>query len=135
MTVGHQNESIDCMERDIEFIKTQTSKVINNLTERQETSKSNNLVNPPMKIYQLKMITRFAKQLVISESTFCKVNQHEISQQTAIFSYSFETIGYISNVVDSFSPAARTETLVVHVGHNLIDKGVSGQEAATQLKK
>ena len=27
------------------------------------------------------------------------------------------------------------ETLFVHIGHNSIDKGVSGQEAATQLKE
>ena len=53
LTVGHQKETIDRMEKDIEFFKTQTSKVIDNSLERQETSKSNSRVNPLLKIYQL----------------------------------------------------------------------------------
>ena len=81
------------------------------------------------------MVPRFAKQLVISDNTFRKVNQHDISQQTANHSYSSATIGDISNVDDCYSPGAKTETLIVHVGHNSIDKGVSGQKAATELKK
>ena len=81
------------------------------------------------------MVTRFGKQLVISDSTFRKVNQHDVSRQTEIHSYSPATIRDISNVVDCYSPRAKTETLIVHVGHNSIDKGVSGQEAATQLKE
>ena len=72
LTVGHQKETIYRMERDSEFFKTQTSKVIDNLIERQETSKSNSRVDPPLKIYQSKMLPRFAKQLVISDSTFGK---------------------------------------------------------------
>ena len=76
-TVGHHKETIDRMERGIEFFKTKTSKVIDNLLERQETSKSNICVDPPLKIYQPKFIRRFAKQLVISDSTFRKGNQHD----------------------------------------------------------
>ena len=110
LTVGHQKEAFDRMEKDIEFFKTETSKVIDNLLERQETSKSKSRVDPPLKIYQPKMLPRFAKQLVISDSTFRKVNQHDISQQTAIHSYSSATIGDISNVVDCYSPGAKTET-------------------------
>ena len=86
LTVGHQKETIDRMEKDIEFFKTQTSKVIDNLLERQDTSKSNRRVDPQLKIYQPKIVPQFAKQLVISDSTFRKVNQHDISQQTAIHS-------------------------------------------------
>ena len=56
-------------------------------------------------------------------------------QQSAIHSYSSATIGEISNVVDCYSPGDKTETLIVHVGHNSIDKGISGQETATQLKE
>ena len=37
LSVGHQKEAIDRMEKDIEFFKTQTLKVIDNLFERQET--------------------------------------------------------------------------------------------------
>ena len=92
LTVGHRKETIDRMEKDIKFFKTQTSNVIDNLFERQETSKSNSRVDPPLKIYQPKTVPRFAKQLVISDRTFRKVNQHDISQQTAIHSNSSATI-------------------------------------------
>ena len=135
LTVGHQKETIDRMEKDIELFKTQISKVIDNLLERQETSKSNSRVDPQTQIYQPKLVPRFAKQLVISDITFRKVNQHDISQQTAIHSYSSATIGDISNVVECYSPEAKRETLIVHVNHNSIHKGVSGQEAATQFKE
>ena len=148
LTVGHQKETIDRMEKDFskhkllklliiykEFFKTQTSKVIDNLLEIQETSKSDGRVEPPLKFHQPKMVPRFAKQLVISDSTFRKVNRHDISQQAAIHLYSSATIGDISNVVDCYSPGAKTETSIVHVGNNSIGKGVSGQEAATQLNK
>ena len=115
LTVGHQKETIDRMEKDIEFFKTHTFKVIDNLLERQETSKNNSRFEPPLKIYQPKMVHRFARQLVISDSTFRKVNQHDILQQTAIHAYSSETIGDISNLVDCYSPGVKTETLIVHV--------------------
>ena len=52
LTVGHLKETIARMERDIEFFKTQTSKVINNLIERQDTSKINSRVDSPLKVYQ-----------------------------------------------------------------------------------
>ena len=44
-----------------------------------QNTKSNSRVDPPLKIYQPKMVPRFAKQLVVSESTFWKENQHYIS--------------------------------------------------------
>ena len=74
---------------------------------------------------------QIAKQLVTSDSTF----RHDYLQQIAIHSFSSATIGDISNVADCYSPGAKTETIIVHVGHNSIDKGVSGQEVATQLKE
>ena len=110
LIVGHQKETIDRMERDMEFFKTQPLKFVDNLLERQETSKSNSRVDPPLKTYQPKMIPRFAKQLVISDSNFRKVNQLDISLQNAIHSYSSATI-VISNVVDCDFPGATTETL------------------------
>ena len=56
-------------------------------------------------------------------------------QQTAIQSYLSATKEDISNVVDCYSLGTETETLIVQVSQNSIDKGVSGQEAATQLKE
>ena len=90
LTVGHQKEIINRMEREIEFFKTQTSKDIYNLLQRQETSENNSRVDPALKFHQGKMIPRVAKQLVVSDNTFRKVNQHDISQQTAIYSYNLQ---------------------------------------------
>ena len=109
LTVENQKGTIDRMEKDIEIFKTQTFKVIDNLLERQETPKSNGRVDAALKTYQPKMVPRFAKQLVISDSTFRKVNQHDISQQTAIQSCSSPKIGDISDVVDCYSPGAKTK--------------------------
>ena len=80
------------------------------------------------------MIPRFAKQLLISDSTYRKINQQDISQQTAIHSYSSATIKNIGIVVGTYSPGAKTETLVLHAGKNSIDKRLSGQDAAMQMK-
>ena len=40
----------------------------------------------------------------------------------------------IGNVVETYSPGTKTETLVLHAGHNSIDKGLSVQDAAMQMK-
>ena len=48
LTVGHQKETIGCIEKDIELLKIQNSKVIDIVHEWQETPKSNNRVDPPL---------------------------------------------------------------------------------------
>ena len=80
------------------------------------------------------MITRFGKQLLVSDSTYRKINQQNILQQAAIHSYSSAKIKFIGDVIETYSPEAKTETLVLHAGHNLIDKGLSGQDTAMQMK-
>ena len=54
-TVEDQKETIDRMKRDIEFFTKQTPKIIDILLERQETSKSNNRVDPPLKTIKPKI--------------------------------------------------------------------------------
>ena len=79
------------------------------------------------------MIPLFAKQLVISNSVFRKVNQQEISQHNTIHSYSSATI-YITNFVDCYSEQ-KTKTLIVHDERNSIDEGTFGQDVAIKLKE
>ena len=81
-----------------------------------------------------KVIPRFGKQLLISNSTNRKINQQDISQQTVIVSYSSATSKDIGNVVETYSPGANTETLVINAGKNSIDKGLYGQDASMQMK-
>ena len=71
---------------------------------------------------------------MISDSTYRTINQQDISQQTEIHSYSLANIKNIGNVVETYSPGAKTETLVLHAGDNSIDKVLSGQDAAFQIK-
>ena len=132
-TVTFQKETINRLEKDVEYFKEQTSKVIDNLLEKQDNSRLLKNIETPDQKYP-KVIPRFANQLLISDSTNRKINQQDISQQTAIHSYSSATIKDIGNVFETFSPGAKTETLVLHVGHNSIDKGLSGQDAAMQMK-
>ena len=91
-------------------------------------------IETPDKKYYPKVIPRFAKQHLLSDSTYLKINQQDISQQTAIHSYSSATIKDIGNVVETYSPGAKTETLVLHARHNSIDKSLSRQDAAMQMK-
>ena len=81
------------------------------------------------------MIPRFAKQLLTSDSTYHKINQQNILQQTAIHSFSSARIKYNGNVVGTYSPEAKTEILVLHAGNNSIDEVLSGQAAAMQMKE
>ena len=133
-TVTYQKETINRLEKDVEHFKEQTYKVVDNLLENQDNSRLLKNIEKPDKKYYPKVIPRFAKQLLLSDSTYRKINQQDISQQTAIHSYSLATIKGIENVVETNSPRAETESLVLHAGHNSIDKSLSGQDAAMQMK-
>ena len=133
-TVTFQKETVNRLEKDDEHFKEQTSKVIDNLIEKQDNSSLLKNIETPDKKHYPKVIPRFAKQLLISHRTYRKINQQDISQQTAIHSYSSATIKDVGNVVETYSPGAKMETLALHAGHNSIDKGLSGQDAAMQMK-
>ena len=93
------------------------------MQEKQDNSRLLKNIETPDKKYNPKVIPRFAKKLLISDCTYRKINQQDISQQTAIHSSSSATIKDIGNVVETYSPGAKTETLVLHAGHNSNDKG------------
>ena len=133
-TVIYQKKTINRLEKDVEYFKEQTSKIIDSLLEKQDNSHLLKNIETPDKNHYPKVIPRFAKQLLKSDSAYRKINQQDISQQTAKHSYSSATIKAIGNVVETYSPGAKTETLVLHAGHNAIDKGLSGQDAAMQMK-
>ena len=129
-----QKETINRLEKNVEYFKEQTSKVIDNLLETQDNSRLLKNIETPGKKYYPKVIPYFEKQLLISDSAYRKINKRNISQQTAIHSYSSAIIKHIRNVVETYSPGAKTETLVLHAEHNSIDKGLSEQDAAMQVK-
>ena len=101
-TVTFQKGTINRLEKDVEYFKEQTSKVIDNLLEKQDNSRLLKNIETPDKKYYPKVIPRFTKQLLISESTYRKINQQVILQQTAIHSYSSARIKDIGNVVETY---------------------------------
>ena len=59
------------------------------------------------------MIPRFAKQLIISDSTYRKINHQDISQQTAKHSYSSATIKDTADTADKCMKKLKPHRVVV----------------------
>ena len=78
-------------------------------------------------------VSRFAKNLVISDSTFKFVKQSDISNETAIYSYPSATTNDVNSTIDSYSTGTKSESLIFHLGHNTIDQGTDGKKAAEQI--
>ena len=81
----------------------------------------------------MKFVPRFTKHLVISDSTYKFIKQGDISNETAIHSYSWATISDVNNIMGSYSAETKPESLVFHLGHNAIDQGTEGKRAAEQM--
>ena len=79
-----------------------------------------------------KFVPRFAKNLVISNSTFKTVKQSDINSETAIHSYPSATFNGVNSTIDSYSTATKTESHIFHLGHNTIDQGTDEKKAAEQ---
>ena len=80
-----------------------------------------------------KQIPRNVTNLILSDSTFKKVQSSDISKNTAVHSYPSAHIEDISNVVNNYHPGKKVETLIIHAGHNNIDSGETGKKAADTL--
>ena len=77
-----------------------------------------------------KFVPRFAKNLVISDSTFKFVKQSDISNETAIHSYPSATTNDVNSTIDSYSTGTKSESLIFHLGHNTIDQGTDGKKSS-----
>ena len=79
-----------------------------------------------------KFVPRFTKHLIISDSSYRLVRQIDISN-AAIHSYPSSTIKELNNIIDNYAPSTKAECLIIHTGHNSIDKSTAGEDAAKEL--
>ena len=78
-------------------------------------------------------VPRFTKQLIISDSSYKLVRQNAISNDAAIHSYPSSTIKDLNKIIDNYAPSTKAECLIIHSGHNSIDQGTAGEDAAKEL--
>ena len=87
------------------------------------------------KIFYPKFIPRSTKNVILSDSLYKKVQAKYLSPSTAIHSYPSAKVQDFSNIVEQNNGYHKTEILIIHIGHNNIDSGNSGFEAASILKE
>ena len=80
-----------------------------------------------------KFLLLFRKQLIFSDSSDKLVRQNDISNDAAIQSYPSSTKKDLNNIIDSYAPSTKAECLIIHTGHNSIDQGTAGEDAAKEL--
>ena len=69
----------------------------------------------------------------MSDSSYRKINQQDIGPLTAIHSYSSATFKKNKKVL--LTNILLVEKLVMHVGHNCIDRGQNGKKPCEQLSE
>ena len=94
---------------------------------------STNFLEPWEPKFLPKFFNRNTNHLIISDSTYKKIRQSDISYDTGIHSYPSATIIDLGQTVEQYSSGAKCQSLIFHADHNSIDKGVSGVAAASQL--
>ena len=103
-------------------------KEIDNLLEQKQLAKYPTFQQYNDKL-QPKFVPRFAKNFIISDSSYRKINQQDFGPLTAIHSYSSANINDVNNIVDKYTYEPKVETRVMHVGHKSIDAGLTGKES------
>ena len=71
--------------------------------------------------------------IIISDNTYKKIRQSDISYDTGIHSNLSTTIIDLGQTVKQYSSGAKCQSLIFHAGHNSINKGVSGVATASQF--
>ena len=79
-----------------------------------------------------KVVPRFTKQLIISDSSYKLVHQNDISNDAFILFYPYSATKDLNNIIDNYVPLTKAECLIIQTGHNSIDQGNSGEDAAKE---
>ena len=131
LELEHQRELYNQVQSEIQFLSQNDiliSKLISEKTVEKDVVKST--VN---RHFYPKFVPRFTKQLIISDSSYKLVRQNDISNDAAIHSYPSSTTKDLNNIIDNYAPSTKAECLIIHSGHNSIDKGTAGEDAAKEL--
>ena len=128
----YQCRMIDQFQPEVGHLRDQNSSQLDNLMGHIIQNSTNNLKWSEPKFIP-NFINRNTNHLNISDSTYKKIQQSDISYDIGIHSYPSVTIIDLGQNVQQYSSGAKCQSLIFHAGHNSIDKGVSGAAAASQL--
>ena len=123
---------IDQFQSEVEYLRHQNSSLLENLMGH-NIQNSTNFLDPSEQKFFPKFINRNTNHLKISDNTYKKIRQSDISYDTGIHSYPSATIIDLGQTVEQHSSGVKCQSLIFHAVHNSIDKGVSGVTAASQL--
>lgn len=129
----HLKELNTAAKSEIEYLRTQNNMMLTNILEKDKIQVQ--AVNKKERQFYPKFVPKFSKHLVISDSTYKLVQQNDITHDTAIHSYPSAGIKDINNVIEQYSPGTKTESLILHFGHNSIDQGSKGKDAAAEFSE
>ena len=117
---------IDQFQSEVGYLRDQYSSLLENLMGH-NIQNSTNFLEPSEQKFFPKFIKRNTNHPIISDSTYKKIRQSEISY-TGIHSYPSATIIDLGKTVEQYSSGAKCQSLIFfHAGHNSIDKGVLGR--------
>ena len=123
------------------FLRQPNNKMVDNLIGK-VNEKTSNQIHDNNKVQQLqqqseifypKFIPRSTKTLILSDSTYKKVQAKDLSPSTAIRSYSSAKVQDLSNIVKQYHGYHKIEILIIHVGHDNIPSRKSGFDTASIL--
>ena len=129
---AYQCRMIDQFQSEVGYLRDQNSSLLENL-KGHNIQNSTIFLEPSEPKFFPKFINRNTNHLIISDSTYKKIRQSDISYDTGIHSYPSATIIDLGQTVEQYSSGAKCQSLIFHAGHNSIDKGFSGVAAASQL--
>ena len=132
LELEHRKELYNQVQSEIQFLRSQNDKLISNLIS-EKTAEKDVVKSTVNRHFYPKFVPRFTKQLIISDSSYKLVRQDDISNDAAIHSYPSSTIKDLNNIIDNYAPSTKAECLIIHTGHNSIDQGTTGEDAAKEL--
>ena len=123
---------IDQFQSEVGYLRDQNSSLFENLM-CHNIQTSTNLLEPSEPKFFPKFINRNTNNLIISDNTYKKILQSDISYDTGIHSNRSTTIIDLGQTVKQYSSGAKCQSLIFHAGHNSINNGVSGVATASQF--
>ena len=129
----HQKQLNEILQADVKFLREQTDKLLTNVLQQKNTN-ATQIPTVQQRQFYPKMVPHYSKQLIISDSSYKMVRNSDISFSATVHSYPSATVENIAGIIDNYSPGAKSECLIIHAGHNSIDQGVPGIEAAKQME-
>ena len=129
---AYQCRMIDQFQSEVEYLRHQNSSLLENLMGHNIQS-STNFLEPSEPKFFPKFINRNTNHLKISDSTYKKIRQSDISYDTGIHSYPSATIIDLGQTVEQLSSGVKCQSLIFHAVHNSIDKDVLGGDRSISI--